>query len=68
DKAGLDSAWSNLATQQPIKDTLRQKTAEAVECGVFGVPTFVVGDQLFWGQDRMDFVEAALRAADEVSK
>jgi len=68
DKAGLDPAWSSLATQQPIKDTLRQKTAEAVECGVFGVPTFIVGDQLFWGQDRMDFVEAALRAADEVSK
>jgi len=62
-KAGLNAEWSTHATQQVIKDELRERTAEAVEQGVFGVPTFVVGDELFWGQDRMDFVEAALRGA-----
>ena len=36
-------------------------TQAAIEQGVFGVPTFVIGDQLFWGQDRLDFVERALR-------
>jgi len=36
-------------------------THAAIEQGVFGVPTFVIGDELFWGQDRLDFVERALR-------
>jgi 2-hydroxychromene-2-carboxylate isomerase len=34
-----------------------------VDRGVFGAPTFFVGDQMFWGQDRMDFVREALQAA-----
>lgn len=37
--------------------------AEAERRGIFGTPTYVVGDELFWGQDRLDFVERALRAA-----
>lgn len=37
-------------------------TAEALAAGVFGVPTYVVDGELFWGQDRLDFVEARLRA------
>lgn len=61
--ANLNAEWSTQATEQSIKDELRSKTAEAVEHGVFGVPTCIVGGELFWGQDRMDFVEAALRAA-----
>ena len=32
----------------------------AIAAGVFGVPTFVIGDELFWGQDRLDFVAEAL--------
>lgn len=65
EQAGLDPTWSDAATTQEIKDTLRASTAEAVERGVFGVPTFVVGENLFWGQDRMHFVENALQAAGE---
>jgi len=34
----------------------------AVERGVFGAPTYVIGDRIFWGQDRLDFVERALAA------
>ena len=34
---------------------------EAQELGVIGVPTFVVGDQIFWGNDRLDFLEEHLR-------
>lgn len=37
--------------------------AEAERRGIFGTPTYVVGDELFWGQDRLDFVERALAAA-----
>jgi 2-hydroxychromene-2-carboxylate isomerase len=35
-------------------------TDAAIEQGAFGVPTFVIGDELFWGQDRLDFVARAL--------
>jgi 2-hydroxychromene-2-carboxylate isomerase len=38
--------------------------AEAERRGIFGTPTYVVGDELFWGQDRLDFVERTLAAAN----
>ena len=39
-----------------IKDSLRKKTNEAFNKGVFGAPTFVINNKIFWGQDRLDFV------------
>lgn len=45
-----------------IKDDLRVRTEEAVAKGVFGVPTFFVDGEMYWGQDRLHFVEAAARA------
>ena len=49
-------------TQSPeIKSALKEATDRAVAAGVFGAPTFVVdGKELFWGQDRIGLVEAAL--------
>jgi 2-hydroxychromene-2-carboxylate isomerase len=44
-----------------VKDRMRQNTDRAVERGVFGVPTFFVGREMFWGNDRIDIVEEALR-------
>jgi len=44
-----------------VKAALRATTDEAVERGVFGAPTMFVGDQMFFGQDRLDFVRDALR-------
>ena len=38
-----------------IKDSLRKKTSEAYEKGIFGAPTFVSNNKLFWGQDRIEF-------------
>jgi 2-hydroxychromene-2-carboxylate isomerase len=52
-----------LASEQATKDALKAATQTAVERGVFGAPTFFVGDQMFWGQDRMDFVKEALQKA-----
>lgn len=43
-----------------IKQELRERTDEAIAIGVFGVPTFVVENDLYWGVDRMDQVERAL--------
>lgn len=49
------------ALQDPaIKSRLRQNTEEAVGRGVYGVPTFEAGGELFWGQDRLEHVRRAL--------
>jgi len=39
-----------------IKDNLKNKTAEAFEKGIFGAPSFVCNNKIFWGQDRIEFV------------
>jgi 2-hydroxychromene-2-carboxylate isomerase len=49
------------ATSPEAKQALKVATSEAVERGVFGAPAFFVGDEMFWGNDRLHFVEAALR-------
>ena len=46
--------------QPVVKQALIDATQEAVEAGVFGAPTCVVNGQVFWGQDRLHFVERAL--------
>ena len=43
-----------------VKDQLRKNTDEAAARGVFGVPTFVVDGEVFWGADAVDFVKAFL--------
>jgi 2-hydroxychromene-2-carboxylate isomerase len=50
DRLGIDDLESRLA-DQVVKDTLRANTEQAIERGVFGVPTFVLGSELFWGDD-----------------
>lgn len=60
-QAGFDAAEvMALATSQDVKDRLKANTEQAVARGVFGAPTFFVGNQMFWGQDRLDFVDSAL--------
>ena len=39
-----------------IKDSLRKKTSDAYQKGIFGAPTFVANNRIFWGQDRIEFV------------
>ena len=39
-----------------IKDSLKKKTSEAYEKGIFGAPSFVINNKIFWGQDRIEFV------------
>jgi len=43
-----------------VKDALRRNTEEAAALGVFGVPTFVVDGEIFWGNDSVDFFKAWL--------
>jgi 2-hydroxychromene-2-carboxylate isomerase len=61
-QAGLDRGEVERATQDPaVKQTLRQATDRAHELGVFGVPTVAVGEELFWGDDRLEDAAAYLR-------
>jgi len=61
--AGLDSEALLQATQEPeIKQALIAATDEAVSRGAFGAPTMYIGDEMFFGQDRLDFVEERLRS------
>ncbi len=51
-----------LAGEPEVKARLKTVTDEAIARGVFGAPTMFVGDQMFWGQDRLDWVKEALAA------
>ena len=52
--------FQRLVSDPTVKEQLKRNTEEAVARGVFGAPTFFVGEQMFWGQDRLDFVDQAL--------
>jgi 2-hydroxychromene-2-carboxylate isomerase len=55
---GLDAATLLARSNEPAnKEHLKTQTEEAIARGIFGAPSFVVGDELFWGNDRL---EAAL--------
>jgi len=61
--AGFAPAEILALTADPeVKQALIRNTEEAVARGVFGAPTFFVGGEMFWGQDRMDAVAEALAA------
>ncbi|MEM6497234.1 MAG: 2-hydroxychromene-2-carboxylate isomerase [Pseudomonadota bacterium] len=61
--AGLDAAaMGDAIQQQDIKQALIDATNAAVESGVFGAPTMIIGDEMHFGQDRLDWVERALAA------
>ena len=63
-EAGFDPAAMMAAIgTADVKDRLRLNTEEAVARGVFGAPTCFVGTEMFFGQDRLDFVEEELRKA-----
>lgn len=63
---GLDpAALAQALDDGGYRARLKDNAAEAAERGVIGVPSFVIGDDIFWGQDRIDFVleELAARGA-----
>jgi 2-hydroxychromene-2-carboxylate isomerase len=65
DEAGLDGAALVAAAQDPeAKARLRRQTDDAIAAGVFGVPTVVVGGELFWGFDDLPWVERFLAGED----
>jgi 2-hydroxychromene-2-carboxylate isomerase len=62
--AGIDADAVARGVEQPeIKQRLRDATDSAIARGVTGVPTVAVGDELFWGDDRLEDAAAALAAS-----
>ncbi len=65
DGMGLDSAHLLArADAADIDAAARANTEQAKRIGVFGAPTYVIDGELFWGQDRLDFVEEKVSAQD----
>jgi 2-hydroxychromene-2-carboxylate isomerase len=55
-------------SESDIKDLLINETSNAIEKGVFGVPTIIIDDNLFWGNDQMDHIELLLDGKDPLDK
>jgi len=66
-RINLDADLVITASKNPAYlNTLASNAAEAAADGAIGVPSFIIGEEIFWGQDRIDFVLeklAELRAA-----
>lgn len=58
---GLPSARLEQSHSQAVQERYEQLTQQAIEAGVFGAPSYVIDGEIFWGQDRLDFVERRLR-------
>jgi 2-hydroxychromene-2-carboxylate isomerase len=73
DVEGLDSVARELGVDAsdflaacdggPAREALIDSTRRGLERGVFGAPSFIVDGQLYWGKDRMDFIEDRLSRA-----
>lgn len=53
----------SMVQSEVVKQKLITETEQAIQRGIFGAPTFFVGDEMYWGQDRLHFVEQALNNA-----
>jgi 2-hydroxychromene-2-carboxylate isomerase len=63
ERVGIDPEQLAQAVQTPaVKDAIRAVNDQALALGVFGVPTVVVNDELFWGDDRLEQAAIAPRA------
>jgi len=58
---GLDARRLEQAFSQTVRERYEANTQQAIEAGVFGAPSYVINGEIFWGQDRLDFVERKLK-------
>ena len=59
-ECGLDAARLEQSHSQTVQARYEVNTQQAIDAGVFGAPSYVVDGEIFWGQDRLDFVERRL--------
>ena len=62
-ESALPAARLEQSYSQAVQERYESNTEQAIETGVFGAPSYVLDGELFWGQDRLDFVERKLKAA-----
>jgi 2-hydroxychromene-2-carboxylate isomerase len=62
-EAGLDAVRLDGLAQRAVQQRYADDTQRAIELGVFGAPSYVIDGEIFWGQDRLDFVERRLARA-----
>ena len=60
-ECGLPAQRIEQSQSQAVQERYEQYTQEAIDGGVFGAPSYVIDGEIFWGQDRLDFVAAALQ-------
>ncbi len=63
DEAGIDQSIMAHVNSSKWQALRIEQSREAIERGVFGAPSYVIGDQILWGQDRLEFVERLLVAS-----
>ncbi|OKH87013.1 2-hydroxychromene-2-carboxylate isomerase [Thalassospira sp. TSL5-1] len=63
-RTGLDGKYLEQAHDQTVTHTFKSYTEDAKTLNIFGAPTYFVDDEMFWGQDRLDFVDRALSEAE----
>lgn len=64
----LDCSLLDKTTSKDIRRELKQNTSEAFKRGVFGVPSFIYKDELFWGNDSTKYLELVLAGKDPLDK
>lgn len=61
-ECGLPAKRGEQSQSQAVQERYEAYTQEAIDIQVFGAPSYVIDGEIFWGQDRLDFVERALQA------
>ena len=61
-ECGMDAARLSESQQPEVQARYDEQTQAAIDASVFGAPSYVIDGELFWGQDRLDFVARKLRA------
>jgi 2-hydroxychromene-2-carboxylate isomerase len=61
-ECGLSAQRLEQSREPAVQQRYEANTQQAIDAGVFGAPSYVVDGELFWGQDRLDFVERKLQA------
>lgn len=59
---GLPAAWLDDSHSPAVQEVYEANTAQALAAGVFGAPSYVLEGEIFWGQDRLDFLQRRLAA------
>jgi len=62
-RCGLPADLLDVAATAAVQARYDAATQRAIDAGVFGAPSYVIDGEIFWGQDRLDFVERRLAAA-----